>query len=346
MKTAKKEEDITIISDPATFSLIVYANKKNQQWIGSLIKQLDMRRPQVLIDVTLVQITKDDAFTFDLELLAGIPDMAFTSGQIAGVDSTIFHKILTAPDRGKFLEGKSSGGTFNGFYGNEKINALLKAVQTKKYGRIMARPKLLVNDNEEGIIETTKTTYIERKESSWIGTEDPQLSEKVVFDDYSAGITLKIKPHISFGDMLRLEITLNRSGFTEALEGLTKPPDKADSDVITVVTVPDKSTIILGGVEKIEHSKGGKKIPLLGDLPIIGGLFRDVSSAGGHDKLYIFVKAHILRPGGDLALADLKEVSRVNREAFESLEAEMQEYEDWPGIKPKPMDPLKILEAD
>ena len=100
------------------------------------------------------------------------------------------------------------------------------------------------------------------------------------------------------------------------------------------------------GLEKVENSKGGKKIPLLGDLPLIGALFREVSTAGGHDKLYIFVKAHILRPGGDLALADLREVSLKNRATFERLETEMQKYEDWPGIKPEPMDPLKILEAD
>jgi len=349
IKTTQKkiEEDITIIPDEATFSLIVYASKKNQQWVESLIKQLDKRRPQVLLDVTLVQITKDDAFSFDLDMLSGIPNLQYTSGQIPDLSSSIAD-LLLAPEsnRNKFIEMKSKAGAFTGFYGDEKINALLTAMQTKKYGRVMARPKLLVNDNEEGEIKTTDTTYIERKETAWVGTEEPVSTEKVIFEDYSAGITLKIKPHISTGDMLRLEITLNRSGFTEALEGLEKPPNKSDADVTTVVTVPDRSTIILGGMEKIGHSKGGKKIPILGDLPIIGGAFREVTKAGSHDKLYIFVKAHILRPGGELALADLKDVSRENRQTFEKLESEMQTYEIWPGIEPEPMDPLKILEAD
>jgi len=343
--TKKLEEDIEIIADPTTYSLIVYASKKNQQWISSLIKELDEYRPQVLLDVTLVQITKDDAFNLDLTLLSSIPDMAFTSGQIAGVDSTIFERLLAAPDRTKFIDMKSAGGVFSGFYGDEKINALLTTVQRKKYGRVMARPKLLVNDGVEGMIKTTDITYVEVIEPSWIGVENPQLSEKVSFQEYEAGIELTIKPHISTGDMLRLEITIGRSGFTTPPGG-EKPPDKAVADVTSTVTVPNGSTIILGGMEKIEHSKGGDKVPILGDLPIIGGMFRSVSRVGVHDKLYIFVKAHILRPGGDLALADLKEVSVKNRQTFEKLEEEMQNYEDWPGIKPAPLDPLKVLEAD
>jgi len=69
-KVIKKEEQITIVPDPNTFSLIVYANKKNQEWIENLIKSLDKRRPQVLIDVTLVEITRTDTFEYDLNLVA------------------------------------------------------------------------------------------------------------------------------------------------------------------------------------------------------------------------------------------------------------------------------------
>ena len=344
--TRKKiEEDIFIVADAETYSLIVYASKKNQQWIKSLIEELDQYRPQVLIDVTLVQITKDDVFNFDLEFLSSIPDMSYVSGQTS-VTSNIFD-LLMAPesDRNQFIEGQSLKGDFKGFYGDEKINALITAVQTKNYGRVMARPKLLVNDNQEGEIKTIDTTYVELKEPSYIGVENPQLTEKVSWQDYSAGITLTIKPHISTGDMLRLEITLNRSGFSEKPTG-ERPPDKADADIVTTVTVPDRSTIILGGMEKIEHSKGGKKIPFLGDLPLIGGAFRSVGRSEGHDKLYVFVKAHILRPGDEVGLDDLKQVSRVNRARFEKLEKEMGEYEDWPGIKSTPMDPERILEAD
>jgi len=344
-KRRTEEEEITIIPDKNTFSLIVYASKKNQQWIKSLIKQLDKRRPMVLIDVTLVKITKTDAFNFDLNLISAFPDLT-TGTNLLG--NAVLPPGATGSGRDRFIEllGRNEEGGGTGFYADKHINFLLTAMQTKDYGRVMARPKLLVNDNEAGTIKTTKTTYVEKTTTNIIGTDNPQTATQVDFQDYSAGITLEITPHISEGDMLRLEITLNRSDFTESLINLEKPPNKADEDVSTVVTVPDRSTIILGGMENITHNKGGKKIPILGDIPFIGAAFRDVARSEEHDKLYIFVKAHILRPGEGLALDDLKQISRENRQKFEKLEREMGEYEDWPGIKSTPLDPVRILEAD
>ena len=70
----KSQEKITIVPDPNTFSLIVHASRKNQEWIGNLTKSIDKRRPQVLIDVTLVEITRTDTFEYDLNLVANAKD--------------------------------------------------------------------------------------------------------------------------------------------------------------------------------------------------------------------------------------------------------------------------------
>ncbi len=78
--TRRKEEDIVIVADPKTYSLIVYANKENQQWISNLVKQLDEYRPQVLLDVTLVEVTKNDEFNYNLDLISSFPDLTETSG--------------------------------------------------------------------------------------------------------------------------------------------------------------------------------------------------------------------------------------------------------------------------
>jgi len=341
----RTDDEIIIIADKNTFSLIVYASKRNQTWIETLITQLDKRRPQVMIDATLVQITKDDEFNFDLNVIQAVPDLTVVTDKVFDPLQVVLPPGVTGDGRNHFLEFNYDTG--QGFYADEHINALLTAMATKRYGRIMARPKLTVNDNETGVISTVDTTYVERTTTNVIGTDNPTSTQSTQFDDYSAGITMEITPHISEGDMLRLEITLNRSGFTSPLGvSLIKPPNKSDADVSTIVTVPDRSTIILGGLEKVENSKGGSKIPILGDLPLIGGLFREIEKKEGHDKLYVFVKAHILRPGGENALADFKEVSRRNRETFEQLEAEMQEYDDWPGIEAEPMNPARVLEAD
>jgi len=140
---------------------------------------------------------------------------------------------------------------------------------------------------------------------------------------------------------------LQRSDFRET-ENPDSPPNTTTSEVTTAVTVPDGSTIILGGMVKLNQNKGGAKVPILGDLPLVGGLFRTINNSDIQSKLYVFVKAEIIRPEGEFAhgMKGLTEISDKNRMAFERHEMEFQKYQDWPGIEPKPVDPAKVLEAN
>jgi type II secretory pathway component GspD/PulD (secretin) len=355
--TSKLQDEITIVADPKSFSIIVYASKKNQQWIGSLIKKLDEYRPQVLLDVTLVSISKYDEFGYDLDLVTKFPKLA------AGGSMEKLSALIDPFPSSRVTEATSFSGTSGqGFYADEHIQALLTLIQKKEYGRVLARPKLLVNDNEKGTIQTKNETSIVSPKTDVVPVQGGggTSSTSITIQSYTSDITLEIEPHISKGNQLRLSITLNRTDF----EGLgdeynitvpgavgtlsgPEPPDLITTNVTTVVTVPDGKTIILGGLEQIDQSKDGTKIPLLGDIPIIGGLFRNISKISDQTRLYVFVKAHILRPGEQvIGGSDIIKASLENRATFEKYEKEMQEYEDWPGTKPEPMDPLKILEVD
>ncbi len=356
----KTEETIKIIPDAKSYSLIVYASKKNQQWLNTIIKQLDEYRPQVLLDVTLVEISNFDKFQFDLQALSSFPDLTDTSGLTGAImptSSTNLVEQLTSSSRDRFIDLQSLGGSGTGFYGDKHINLLLTAMQQKTYGRILARPKILVNDNEEGTIKAEEKEFQPEISSTNVisGTGAGTQQQSVNFKTYTAGVELKIQPHISKGNQLQLTITLNRTDFKEGSGGTVMvgghpvpiPKTTLTSDVTTKITVPDGKTIILGGLEKSKQNKIGSKIPLLGDIPLVGGLFRDIDNTSNQSRLYVFVKAHILRPGEEAAgESDIVRISKANRAKFEKYEREMQEYEDWPGIKPEPMDPLKILEED
>jgi len=362
-KKRKEDEDIIVVADPKSYSLIVYASKKNQQWISSLIRNLDEYRPQVLLDVSLVEITKNDQFKFDLDLVTKIPDLAGPGmDKLVPLLGTLVSdpNATGIPDR-RIIEGASrAGGGGTGFYADRHIQALLEMMDKKGYGRVLARPKLLVNDNEEGIIKSEEKIYVVREETKNVPGDTPGTTKtetSVNFEDYIAGIQLTIQPHISKGDQLRLQIALNRTDFRptgdtvvqdgETTRTIPTPPDTITSDVTTVVTVPDNSTIILGGLETIKQNKSGTKVPLLGDIPVIGGLFKNTNNIDEQSRLYVFVKAHILRPGERLTgQSDIEVVSRKNRAAFEEMEDKFQKLEDWPGFEPEPMDPVKILEED
>jgi len=354
----KTDEPVTIIPDSGTFSLIVHASRKNQDWIASLIEKLDKRRPQVLIDVTLVEITETDAFTYDLNLIQSFPNLTATSGLtgtiVPGenpVTSSDIIDRLDATGRDRFMDYQSAGGQFRGFYGDRHINLLLDAMRSKNYGRILAKPKILVNDNEPGMIKTADTTYVVKRSSVPVssggaGTEATLIETAVDYQSYEAGITLNITPHISQGDLLRLDIQLTRSDFRET-EDLEKPPDKTSSELKTTAFVPDGSTIILGGLLKLNQNKGGTKVPILGDIPLVGVLFRSINNKDMQSKLYVFVKAEVIRPAGVVTrgMEELESISEKNRQAFEKHEQEFQKYQNLPGTKPKPVEPTKVLEA-
>ena len=348
----KQEDQITIVPDPNTFSLIVSASKKNQEWIKNLVDQLDKRRPQVLMDVTLVEISEADAFDYDLQLISKLP--RFEPGGTMDKALPAENSALLSPfpsnritELSNTLGDSLVGG--QGFYADTHIQALLKIMQKKGYGRVLAKPKILVNDNELGHIDTMNTIYGSRSSQAVTTTGESTLSTSYTFDEFPSGIELDITPHISKGNLLRLEINMTRSSQTAPESGLLPnqpPPEKSENNIETIVTVPDKSTIILGGIITVDQRKDNWKVPLLGDIPVVGGLFRKIKNSSRHTRLYVFVKAEVLRPDETLAgLPDLERISERNKKAFEEFEDRFQSYQDWPGVKPKSMDPLKVLDA-
>jgi type II secretory pathway component GspD/PulD (secretin) len=265
--------------------------------------------------------------------------MDFVGGIVGGkgAETTFLAKQST--------EAFSSPGTSvaQGFYSDNHIQALLTALESKRYGRVLAKPKILVNDGQVGIIKTTDTTNVAI--TTVLVPEQGNSTTSTDFRAYEAGITLTIQPNIGEGDLLLLIVKLERKDFGNRAENA--PPDTTSSNVDTIVTVPNNKTIILGGLLKLNQSKGGSKVPLLGDIPLVGGLFRSTSNNATDSKLYVFVKANILRPEMTLAgMSEIEKISERSRTAFEKTEDRFQNHQDWPGIKPKPVDPVRVLDAE
>jgi type II secretory pathway component GspD/PulD (secretin) len=303
----------------------------------------------VLIDVTLVEISESDSFAYDLKLVSKFPSFPADGGG----DMEVLPDLYVAPEGSGFPSdhivelGSFIGNTLGGqgFYGDSHIQALLTLMQEKGYGRVLAKPKILVNDNEVGHIDSTTTIYVSRSASTATTTGEPVVSSSFTFDEFPSGITLDITPHISKGDLLRLEINMIRSSQQPpASSAENVPPEpKIENNISTTVTVPDKSTIILGGIIQLDQAKKTWKVPVLGDIPIVGGLFRKIGDSSSDTRLYIFVKAKILRPDETLAgLPDLQKISERSGTAFEEFDENFQSHQDWSGAKPKPR---KVLDA-
>jgi len=344
-QSGRPEDVISIVPDESTFSLIVYASRKNQEQIGRMILELDKRRPQVLIDVTLVEIFKNEDFQYDLEIVTAVPDLIAGDAILPGMS------LFGTPVRA--TQGyKSTGDTFTAFYADNHIQSLLTLMQTKEYGRVLSQPKLLVNDGEAGTINQEKTIYIARSSSSrnTNNTGDASIvSTSTQFDNFPSGISMSITPNIGEGDLLRLEIELNRSqqDSPAKVEKDQPPPDKKQQDLSTIVTVPDKSTIILGGINELSQSKDTGRVPILSSIPVIGVLFQNQTKFDKQAHLYVFVKAYILRPeDGRAGLPELTERSNEYRREYEKEEKKFHDH-NWGSIKKTdPMPPMTILKDD
>ncbi len=274
------------------YAIAVRASSKQHKDIQNIIHQLDRRLPQVLVEAHLVTINESGSFDLGVSLKDGtIFDNLDEEGnprpdayRLSGTSPFNIGDITTA---GSVVSG--SGATL-AFFTEEFVYATLEALQSSNNGRVISQPRLLVNDNEAGTITslrsepTTRTTV----------TDDSGFAS-TTFEGYQdAGTTLSITPHISEGGFLQLEIDLSVESFDgNSSDGI--PPPKNSNQITTKVTVPNDMVIVLGGLTTQNNGTTVRKVPLLGDIPLIGAAFRSVSQSNTRGSLYVFVKAQIAR---------------------------------------------------
>jgi general secretion pathway protein D len=140
------------------------------------------------------------------------------------------------------------------------------------------------------------------------------------FNDYQeAGITMEISPSISASGYLRLQVSLKVSNFIGAFSGAIPPP-RITREITTQVNVPNGDTMVVGGIIVDNRDRTRQMIPWLGEIPLLGALFRRDSDSEERTTLYFFVTPHILR---DPNFADLAEISyKLKLQAAEKIEAE------------------------
>jgi general secretion pathway protein D len=165
---------------------------------------------------------------------------------------------------------------------------VLQAVATQNDSNILSLPSILTNDNAEATVKADDSVPFTQ-------TNQGQNSDTTSFGgEKTAGITLKISPTISAGGYLRLNIDLQVSAFSGQAADPTVPPPSLQRSIQTSVTIPDGHTMIFGGVITDDQRRQEDKVPILGDLPIIGFLFRNTNDQSKKTNLYFFLTPHII----------------------------------------------------
>jgi len=166
---------------------------------------------------------------------------------------------------------------------------------------VLSVPSVLVNNNGSARVEA-----LERQPTTTVTATGTVGSTSENFAGYQdAGITMEISPSISASRYLRLDLFLSISTFQGSFSGPIPPP-QVERKIDTTVNIPDGDTMVIGGIVIDNRSDNRDQIPFLGDLPIIGRLFRRDATTENRTALYFFVTPHILH---DADFADLAEIS-------------------------------------
>jgi general secretion pathway protein D len=296
-----------IQADPATNTLIVIAPDAVYRNLRAVIDKLDMRRAQVFIESLIIEVTSDQAAEFGIQWQAGLGHLQ-GSGGTAGFAGTNFgatgQNILgIAQNPGTIGTGLSIGVargqiTLPGVGTVTNLQFLARALEKMSKANILSTPNILTLDNEEArIIVGQNVPFVTGQfitpASSGAATVNPfQTVER-----RDVGLTLRVRPQISDSGSIKLVIyqevssvqdTSNPAGIITNLRAIE-----------TNVLVDDGSIVVLGGLVQDTVTNNTEKVPLLGDLPLIGGLFRFETRRQQKTNLMVFLRPFIVREDAD-----------------------------------------------
>jgi len=301
--------EVKILGDKNTNSIIVVGPVAAQRSIADLIAALDKRRNQVLIEALVVQVSGGS----ELDIGAELATWAGGEHGAGAVTSFNFSKYDYTKGTRAISEGE---GLTNWIVNSAEIPFLLRMLLVENGGKIISRPRLLANDNTEARFESIDESPYTSVSSVTTNTSTTSFSGY-----QKAGTELKITPHISEKEYLSLEIELNLSQFTGAGIAGTEttpgvPPPRRSDNLKTAVTVPNQTTIVIGGLSGAHKTEMIRQVPVLGKIPLLGALFRRKVTKIDDTIEYIFIKAQI---ASDEDFSDLRGLSKESELESEKL---------------------------
>jgi general secretion pathway protein D len=323
-------EGIGITADPATNSLVIQASQEGFTTIQAVIEKLDIQRPQVLVEALIMEVDVSDSqelgFNGILRLVEDPVDITIASA----TDDT------TAAAAGAALGGPlgAQAGPFianfvrdtleldddgNPTEDGSLIQGIIRASAQDGGRNIIAAPHILTSDNEQAEIRIGDNIPIvsSRVEAA---TGAPTVSSSVNVERQDIGVTLRVTPQITEGEALRLEIFQEITNINESLIPITGDTESvgvplSNRRVENTVVVADGETIVIGGMLSDDYNDTITKVPWLGDIPVLGWLFKSTKRSLTKINLLVFLTPHIVRSTDDLEYETIRKREEFTRSA-------------------------------
>lgn len=293
------QSNVDIQADSNTNSLIITAPADEMQNILAVIRQLDIRRAQVLVEAVIAEITEDNTREFGINFLldGSAKDVPLGYSNLGGATDGLLGiagSAAAATQGGALPSSLGSGLSLAlGRFGSGEIDFgfLVRAIASDADNNILSTPSLMTLDNEEAeIVVGSNVPFVTGQQLSANNDNPFQTIER-----RDIGLTLKVKPQINEGNTIKMVLEqevsdVNTTSLTGASDIIT-----SKRSIKTTVLVEDGQTLVLGGLIDDKITDVEEKIPLLGDIPFLGRLFRYRSTQKSKQNLLIFLHPVIMR---------------------------------------------------
>ena len=312
-KKARSDNSATIEADEGTNSLIITADTDQMASVEAVIHRLDIRRAQVLVEAIIVEMEVIDGQDLGLQWLFADSSGAFGSN-INSADATartIADGILPEDDsiNDISLAGlagalSNTGGTTLGWgqiSDSLTMAVVLTALEEHSNSNILSTPSILTLDNQEAYITVgQQVPFVTGSFTNTGAGGDGAQNPFQTIERENVGITLTVTPHINDGDSVVLDIIQEVSSIS-GVSAIASDLITNERKIQTKVLAQDNRVVVLGGLIKDDVQDATQKVPLLGDIPYLGRLFRIDGEKVTKTNLLIFIRPTIIRDNRDLA---------------------------------------------
>lgn len=307
--------ELTVQPAPELNAVVVRGTPSAIASIEPLITDLDVRRPQVLIEAAIAEITGDDAEALGVQLgtsgaVLDRVEGAATSFDQAGPSMTTILKALNVP-AGSLL---GTGFTGNVAFG-DNFSILVQALGTSTRANLLSTPQITVLDNVAGeFVSGQNVPFV----TGSVLTDSTSVNPYTTIERKDVGITLRVLPRINAGDTIRLQVNQEASSIAEAQTQAASDLVTNRRAITTTVLADNGQTIVLGGLITDDRQDSRQQVPILGDIPLVGELFKSRRETRQKRTLFIFLKPTILRDPADAAAAAKDKYARLRSDEIAS----------------------------
>lgn len=312
-----------IQADPATNTLIITASDSVYRNLRGVIDQLDARRAQVYIETIIVEVSASKTAELGVEW-AGVTGDSTSNYRLGAVTSNQGNLINLA-DPTKRLGTLATGfnvGLFRQIGGQLGIGAVLKAIENDNGTNLLSMPNLVTLDNEEATIVDGKTIGLVTGQYTSATTGTAGANPFQTIERKEIGIKLKVKPQISESGTVKLSIAQEVSDVSDAEVKGSSGPVTTVRQIATNVLVEDGQIIALGGLIRDDTSGKENKVPLLGDIPFLGNLFKYQKKTRDKVNLMVFLRPTVIRTAEDSSSVSLDRYDYLRTQYLRSMQNE------------------------